>query len=61
MLKKLILLPMLFFSVLMMSAQDVLPWENGKLMVSDEGRYLRHENVLAWRYGMAHARTPEQG
>lgn len=21
-----------------------LPWSNGKLIVSDEGRYLRHEN-----------------
>lgn len=35
---------MLCCSMLAVSAQETLPWENGKLMVSDEGRYLRHEN-----------------
>lgn len=24
--------------------QNTLPWKNGKLVVSDENRYLKHEN-----------------
>lgn len=37
-----------------------LPWSNGKLIVSDEGRYLRHENgvpFLVGRNGMVDAGT----
>lgn len=30
--------------VMAQKAKTYIPWENGKLKVSDEGRYLRHEN-----------------
>ena len=30
--------------VMAQKAKTYIPWENGKLQVSDEGRYLRHEN-----------------
>lgn len=32
--------------VMAQKAKTYIPWENGKLKVSDEGRYLRHEMVL---------------
>ena len=42
-----------------------IPWDNGKLVVSEEGRYLKHENgapfFLVRRNRLAIARTLEPG
>ena len=42
-----------------------IPWNNGKLVVSEEGRYLKHENgtpfFLVGRNRLAIARTLEPG
>ena len=41
-----------------------IPWDNGKLVVSEEGRYLKHENgsfLLVRRNRLAIARTLEPG
>jgi hypothetical protein len=50
--KKNCIIALLFLSIFAASnvqaqnkkASDVLPWSNGKLVVSEEGRYLKHEN-----------------
>lgn len=43
MLKRLTLLSM-FLCCVTAWGQNTLPWKNGKLVVSDENRYLKHEN-----------------
>ena len=33
-------------------AKTYIPWKNGKLVVSEEGRYLKHENGVPFFQGI---------